>query len=143
VIFPDANLLLYAEDSSSPRHEQAKKWWDQCLSGTGAVSLGWPVINAFLRIATNPRIYERPLSRAEAVERVSGWLAQDCVRIVQPTEYHWQIFKRQMDEAGALGNLMADAHLAAMAIEHACTLYSTDTDFAKFPSLKWVNPLAG
>ncbi len=142
MIFPDANLLLYAEDSMSSHHKVAQVWWDACLSGTESVCLGWPVINAFLRISTNPRLYDRPLTRNEAVDRVSSWLGQECVRVVLPTEFHWEIFRNQMEEAGAAGNLVSDAHLAALAIEHACTMYSSDTDFAKFPSLKWVNPLS-
>lgn len=141
MIVPDANLLLYAEDSLSRHHENARIWWDGVLSGADRVNLCWPVINAFLRIASNGRIHEQPLLMEEAVEKVSGWLNQPCVRVVGPTEFHWGIFQRQMTEASALANLVPDAHLAALAIEHSSTLYSTDRDFARFPSLKWINPI--
>jgi len=141
LIFPDANLLLYAEDAISPHHEAARNWWDACLSGTESVNLCWPVLNAYLRIATNQRLHERPLTMDEAIQRVESWLDQPCVRLVSPTEAHWEIFQTQIRESSATGNLVSDAHLAALAIEHASVLYSTDRDFARFPSLKWKNPI--
>lgn len=142
MILPDANLLLYAEDTLSNHHEVARTWWDEQLSGTDAVCLCWPVVNAFIRIATNPRLQTRPLTLTEAVSRTSSWFAQPCVRVVVPTEFHWEIFRNQLTDSAAQGNLVSDAHLAALAIEHSCILYSSDRDFARFPSLKWVNPLA-
>ena len=143
MIFPDANLLLYAEDSLSLEHEPARRWWDACLSGSEPVLLSWPVINAFIRIATNPRLHERPLTLKEATDRVESWLQQPFVRVVSPTEFHWKIYQIQLRESAALGNLVSDAHLAALAIEHGATLFSTDRDFARFPSLKWRTPLEG
>ena len=141
MIFPDANLLLYAEDTCSAHHEKAREWWDGCLSGEESVNLCWPVLNAYLRIATNPRLQESPLLMYEAIQRVESWLEQPCVRLVGPTDVHWEIFQTQIHEASATGNLVTDAHLAAQAMEHASVLYSTDRDFARFPNLKWVNPL--
>jgi len=141
MILVDANLLLYAEDSLSEHHEAARSWWDAQLSGVSHVALSWPVILAFVRIATNPRIHQRPLSVAEACERVQSWFDQPCLRLIQPTENHWPILQRAFCNAKATGNLVTDAHLAALAIEHNCSLCSTDTDFAKFPGLKWRNPL--
>ena len=141
MILPDANLLLYAEDSLSRDHEKSRRWWDEVLSGSDTVNLCWPVINAFIRIATNARLHERPLLLEEAVARVSSWMEQPCVRVIGPTELHWTIFQKQMRESAATANLVSDAHLAALAIEHASTLYSTDRDFARFPSLKWKNPV--
>lgn len=141
MIFPDANLLLYAEDSLSMQHDAVRVWWDAVLSGTAQVNLSWPVINAFIRISTNPRIHEQPLLVEEAAMRVNSWLDQPCVSVVGPTEFHWGIFQTQIKEAGASGNLIADAHLASLAIEHGCILYSTDKDFARFPSLRWINPI--
>lgn len=141
MIFPDANLLLYAEDSLSIQHNAVCVWWDAVLSGTAQVNLSWPVINAFIRISTNPRIHEQPLLVEEAIMRVNSWLDQPCVSVVGPTEFHWGIFQTQIKEAGASGNLIADAHLASLAIEHGCILYSTDKDFARFPSLRWINPV--
>jgi uncharacterized protein len=141
MIFPDANLLLYAEDSLSKHHNSARQWWDATLSSSTPVHLSWPVLNAFLRIATNLRLYERPLTPEEAMAKVNSWLEQPCVRVVMPTEKHWVIFQKQLADSGATGNLVSDAHLAALAIEHGSTLYSTDTDFSRFPELQWINPL--
>jgi len=138
----DASLLLYAEDSSSLQHEGARRWWDEQLSGSEPVCLCWPVLSAFLRITTNPRILAAPLTRKEAAARVQSWLAQPCARIIQPTGDHWRIFQEVMEEGRATANLIPDAHLGALAREHACTLYSFDLDFARFPSVKWKNPLA-
>lgn len=141
MIFPDANLLLYAEDSLSRHHHAAREWWDDTLSGNRPVHLCWPVLNAFIRIATNPRLHQRPLTAAEAIERVDSWLAQPCVQLVSPSENHWVHFQQQIRQSGSTGNLVSDAHLAALVLEHGSTLYSSDQDFARFPGLPWINPL--
>lgn len=143
MILPDANLLLYAENTLSEHHAAARSWWDACLSGTDWVCLCWPVMNAFIRIGTNPRLHKRPLTAEEAISRVESWLKQPFVKIILPTDSHWDIFQTQIREASVTGNLVSDAQLAALAIEYSCTLYSSDRDFARFPSLKWRNPLAG
>jgi toxin-antitoxin system PIN domain toxin len=141
VILVDTNLLLYAEDSLSPCHAKARPWWDEQLSGKSPVCMCWSVISAFLRIATNHRIYARPLTLAEATARVQSWLDQPCVRIVGPTENHWTLFREMLHAGGATANLVADAHLAALAVAHGCRLCSTDADFRRFPKLDWCNPL--
>jgi uncharacterized protein len=141
VILVDANLLLYAEDSLSEHHEAARAWWDEQLSGTVPVCLSWPVLKAFIRIGTNARLHQRPLTLKEACERVQSWLDQPCVRLIQPTEEHWKIFQRMLKEGNATGNLVSDAHLAALAVEHNCALQSTDNDFARFKNLKWNDPV--
>lgn len=141
MILVDANLLLYAEDSLSESHERARNWWDARLSGSDAVGLCWPVLTAFVRVATNVRLHQRPLTLKEAIDRVQSWLDQPPVRIVAPTERHWEIFQRMLRSGNATGNLVTDAHLAALAIEHNCVLYSSDADFARFRGLKWNNPL--
>ena len=141
MILVDANLLLYAEDSLSEHHEAARRWWDERLSGATPVCLCWPVLKAFIRIATNPRLHQRPLTLKEACERVQTWFEQPCVRLIQPTELHWSLFQKMLKDGHAVGNLVSDAHLAALAVEHNCVLQSTDTDFARFPGLKWENPI--
>lgn len=143
MILVDANLLLYAEDSLSEHHEAARTWWDGQLSGSEPVGLCWPVLNAFIRIGTNPRLHQRPLMLKEVIERVQSWLDQPCVRILQPTDQHWRIFQQMLQSGKAVGNLVSDAHLAALAAEHNAVLYSTDADFSRFRGLKWRNPLAG
>ena len=141
MILVDANLLLYAEDSLSEHHEAARAWWDKRLSGSRLVCLCWPVVTAFIRVGTNARLHQRPLTLKEAMERVQSWLDQPCVRIIQTSDLHWAIFQRMLREADATANLVSDAHLAALAVEHNCELQSTDRDFARFPGLKWTNPI--
>ena len=141
MILVDANLLLYAEDSHSPHHSRARSWWDGHLSGADPVGLCWLVINAFIRIGTNPRVFEHPLSLDQAISRVQSWIGQPCTRLILPTERHWVVFQEMLTAGQASANLVPDAHLAALAIEHGCELYSSDSDFSRFPRLKWRNPL--
>jgi toxin-antitoxin system PIN domain toxin len=141
LILVDTNILLYAEDSLSARHDAARLWWDAQLSGAAPVCLCWPVLTAFIRIATNARLHQRPLTLNEAVDRVQSWLEQPCVRLITPSEKHWDILQKMLGGGNASGNLVSDAHLAALAVEHNCELYSTDADFARFPGLNWRNPL--
>ena len=143
MILVDANLLLYAEDSLSEHHEAARAWWDARLSGTPVVCLCWPVVQAFIRIGTNPRLHQRPLTLKGSCDRVRSWFEQPCVRLIHPTDRHWALFQRLLKEGDAVGNLVSDAHLEALAVEHGCVLHSTDRDFARFPGLKWENPIAG
>ena len=142
MILVDANLLLYAEDSLSEHHETARNWWDTQLSGSDAVALCWPVLTAFIRIGTNARLHKRPLTLKEAIERVQSWIDQPCVRIIQASEQHWELFQKMLRVGNATANLVSDARLAALAVEHNCVLHSTDTDFARFRGLKWKNPIA-
>ena len=142
MILVDANILLYAEDSLSEHHETARIWWDSQLSGSDPVGLCWPVLGAFIRIGTNARLHQHPLTLKEAVERVQSWLNQPCVHLVLPTDQHWPCFQRMLRSGNAVGNLVSDAHLAALAVEHNCVLQSTDSDFSRFRGLKWKNPLA-
>lgn len=141
MILVDANLLLYAEDSIAAQHDVAREWWDKQLSGADLVGLCWPVLTAFIRISTNPRLHRRPLTIKETVERVQSWLDQPCVRLISPTDQHWPIFQKMLRGGNATANLVSDAHLAALAMEHNCELHSSDADFARFPGLKWKNPI--
>jgi hypothetical protein len=141
VILVDANVLLYAEDQQSPHHEMAREWWDAQLSGASPVCLCWTVLGAFIRIGTNPRVFEHPLSLDQALSRVQSWLDQPCTRIIHPTDRHWIVFQKMLIEGQAVANLVTDAHLAALASEHGCELISTDTDFSRFPGVRWKNPL--
>jgi toxin-antitoxin system PIN domain toxin len=141
VILVDANVLLYAEDKLSLQHEASRVWWDAQLSGSSPVCLCWIVISAFIRIASNARVFENPLSVAQAIKRVQSWLDQPCARLIEPTNSHWRVFQQMLTEGQALGNLVTDAYLAALAVQHGCELMSTDADFARFPRLKWSNPL--
>jgi len=142
VILIDANLLLYAYDASSEHHQAARVWLEKTLSAPVPVRLAWVTVLAFLRIGTNRRVFESPLSVSEAVSAVSAWLGQPTVAILEPTEHHWEVLSRLLPSAQAQGPLVMDAHLAALAIEHGATLHTTDRDFARFQGLKAVNPLA-
>jgi toxin-antitoxin system PIN domain toxin len=142
VIVPDVNLLLYAHITGFPRHGESKQWWQDVLSGTEEVGLAAPVIFGFIRIATNPRIFEEPLPVADAIARVKNWFAAPPVRFLSPGQRHFDIVFDLLEGLGTAGNLTTDAQLAALAIEHQAAVYSNDTDFARFSGLRWINPLA-
>ena len=137
----DANLLLYAVDEASPHHERARKWLEDVLSGAEPVGLAWSVLLAVLRLSTQPRIFQHPLDVDEAFGLVDGWLAQPSASVVHPTTRHSDILRALLGPLGTAGNLTTDAHLAALAIEHGAELCSADADFARFPGLRWSNPL--
>ena len=141
MILVDANILLYAEDQLSSRHDAAREWWDAQLSQSSPVCLCWTVLGAFIRIGTNPRVFEHPLSLDQALSRVQSWIDQPCTRIVNPTERHWTVFQNMLREGQAVANLVTDAHLAALAVEYGCELMSTDSDFSRFSGIQWRNPL--
>lgn len=136
------NLLLYAVDMSSPRHRAARRWLEERLSGTETFAFAWAVLLAFVRLTTNPRVFEAPLRSAEALDIVDGWLAHPCSTVVHPTERHAVILRELLEPLGTAGNLTSDAHLAALALEHGAELCSSDSDFSRFAGLRWVDPLA-
>jgi len=142
VILVDANLLLYAANRGAPEHGQARAWLDERLNGTVPVGLPWPSLLAFVRLASNPAILRRPVSTADAWRQVDEWLACESAWTPLPGDTHRGIVGRLLEAAWMTSRLVPDAHLAALAIEHGLTLYSTDGDFARFPGLKWENPLA-
>ena len=141
MILLDANLLIYAWDQSSPHHWQAAPWLDQQLNGIERIGIPWVSSMSFLRLVTNPRIFPNAESVARAWQQVQDWLACPGVWIPQAGDRHQQILDRMLSVVGSGGNLVPDAHLAAIAIEHGLTLCSTDGDFARFPGLRWANPL--
>lgn len=142
MILPDLNILLYAYDADTPFHQAAKLWLEESLSGSETVALSWHTIVGFLRIGTNPRVFKVPLTIAEAIEIVEEWLACPSVKIALPTMRHWEILQDMLITGQAAGNLISDAHLAALAIEKGAVLVTTDKDFARFGNrLKIVNPL--
>jgi toxin-antitoxin system PIN domain toxin len=137
----DVNLLLYAVDESSPRHESARRWLEETLSGSETFAFSWSVLLAFLRLGTNPRVFESPLAVDTALDLVDSWLGQSCATVIHPTERHSALLRELLGPLGTAGNLTTDAHLAALAVEHGAELCSADADFARFPMLRWVNPL--
>ena len=142
MILVDVNLLVYTWDGGSAFHGGAQEWLDGRLNGHARVGLPWPSLLGFLRVVTNPRVFERPESVARAWKQVEEWLGCANVWIPDPGDRHRQILGRMLEGASGGANLVPDAHLAALAVEHGLTLCSTDGDFARFPELKWANPLA-
>jgi uncharacterized protein len=138
----DANLLLFAIDESSPFNPAAAAWLTGILNGARRVGLPWQVLGAFLRISTHPRAAAHPLSPEEAWRYVDGWLACDTVWMPNPTDRHAEILGELIVSYQLRGNLVSDAQLAALAIEHGLTVCSADTDFARFSEIRWHNPLA-
>ena len=141
MILLDANLLVYAHVDSLPEHEAAGAWLDEQLNGTAGVGLPWPSVLGFVRLVSNPRIFERPLAVAGAWNQVVDWLECPPVWMPLPTDRHREVLGPLLAGTGMRANLVPDAHLAALAIEHGLTLCSTDGDFARFAGLRWENPL--
>jgi uncharacterized protein len=143
MILVDANLLVYAHVTSFTEHKRARAWLDAQLNGRARVGLPWPSLLAFLRLVTNPRVFDRPEPMAKAWEQVSSWLDCETVWIPQPTQRHRELLGSLVGLPGVRANLVPDAHLAALAMEHGLVLCSTDRVFSSFPGLRWQNPLAG
>lgn len=142
MILVDANLLLYAYHPRAEQHAASRAWLEAMLGGPELVRFAWLTLWAFLRISTNPRVFERPLSPSEAGAAISSWLAQPGAGILEPGERHWEILRGLMREGQTVGPLVMDAVVAAIAVEHGATLCTTDRDFTRFPGLKCINPIA-
>ena len=141
MILVNANILIYAHVGSFPQHQAARDWLDQRLNDFPRVGLPWASLLAFLRLVTNPRVFEHAEPIEDAWAQVSMWLACEPVWVPEPTERHAAFLERLLVLPGIYGNLVPDAHLAALAMEHGLTLCSADADFARFPGLAWQNPL--
>ncbi|MBS2021527.1 MAG: type II toxin-antitoxin system VapC family toxin [Deltaproteobacteria bacterium] len=138
----DLNLLLHAVNDASDQHRAARRWLDRVLGSSETIGIPWVVLLGFLRLATNKHVFTKPLTVAQALDIVQGWLDHPQVRAISPGDDHWTILEPLLTKANASGNLTTDAHLAALAIEHGCELCTTDGDFARFSGLRWRNPLA-
>jgi toxin-antitoxin system PIN domain toxin len=141
MILVDANLLLYAYDSTAPEHRKARRWLEDVLAEPEPVLLPWQSIHAFLRIATNPRAWRTPLTIEEARAIVDEWLSLPNVLTPSAGERHWEILREFLSDSQCHGPLVTDAVLAALAVEHGATLCTNDRDFTRFPKLRFVNPL--
>ncbi len=141
MIIPDVNLLVYAYDSKSPWHTQAAAWWSSCLSGSGSIGLCWVVALGFLRLWTNPKVFENPMSMDQAIGHVESWLQRPMVRIVHPGPKHAELVFDFLRAEGKGGNVITDAHIATIALEVRGVVHTTDTDFWRFRGVKCVNPL--
>jgi toxin-antitoxin system PIN domain toxin len=142
MILVDANLLVYAANTAASEHASARSWLDECLNGVMRVGVPWPSMLAFVRLVSNPLIMRNPVSPADAWRQIEQWLACKSAWIPVPGEAHQTILASFLQQPWITSRLVPDAHLAALAIEHGLTCCSTDGDFARFPGLKWENPLA-
>jgi toxin-antitoxin system PIN domain toxin len=141
MILVDVNLLIYATFTNVKQHKATREWLESQLNGSTRVGLPWACLLGYLRIATNPRAYSGFIKMGDALKQVEHWLACELVWIPEPTEHHANILGGLLAQQGVHGNLVSDAHLAALAIEHGLTLCSSDGDFARFRELKWLDPL--
>jgi uncharacterized protein len=142
VIVLDANILLYAYDSSSVNHLAAREWIESILSQGEPVGLPWQSVMAFIRVVTNPRLPGNRFTAEESAQLVDEWIEQPNVRFLGPSDQHWSFLRQTVIEGQARGPLVTDAQLAALTIEFGGVLHTTDRDFARFPGLRWKNPLA-
>lgn len=142
MIVPDVNLLVYAYNTGAPAHRVARRWWEDLLSGEQAIRLPWVVSCGFVRLMTHSTVLLTPLPTGDAVAHVRSWLAQPNVEVLNPGPRHLEYLARVLDQAGTGGNLVTDAHIAAMAMEMQAEVHSNDADFARFSGLRWHNPLA-
>jgi toxin-antitoxin system PIN domain toxin len=140
VILPDVNVLVHAHNADSAVHQQARSWWDACLAGPEGVGLAWVALLGFIRITTNRRIVARPLPVADVTGRIQSWLDLPHIHVAHPSDTHFAKLRTELERLGVAGNLTTDAHLAVLAMERGYVLHSTDTDFSRFPGLRWVNP---
>lgn len=138
----DANILLYAVDEQSLPHDAARRWLEAALNGSRRIGLPWQSLLAFVRIVTHPRALAAPLAPADAWSFVADWLDAPAAWVPQPDRGYRETLRRLVCELDLRGNLVSDAALAALAIEHGLSVVSADSDFARFPGLTWINPLA-
>lgn len=136
----DANVLLYAVNEDAEHHEAARRWLDDALSGESTVGFAWVVLLAFVRLSTNPAIFEHPLALDEAVVRVEAWLGATPAVVLEPGPRHLTRLRELLGSAGAGRNLVTDAHLAALAVEHRATVVTFDRDFERFAEVRVVRP---
>ena len=141
MIVLDANLLIYAYDLDSAHHKKSLSWLEELLSGVEAVGLPWQSVSAFLRVITNRRLPGMRVSLEQAVQVVDEWLQQPNVQVLVPPDQHWSVLRQMILEGRASGPLVSDAEIAAITIEQGAVLHTTDRDFARFPGLRWKNPI--
>jgi toxin-antitoxin system PIN domain toxin len=142
MILPDSNLLLYAHNAGSPLFQEAAKWWVEILNGKEAVGLAESVVMAFIRISTGSRVFREPLTLQEVQRHVARWKTRPLVRILQPMPGHVDRVLKLLEQAGSTaGNLVSDAQLADLALEHGGVVHTNDRDFLRFPGLRWSFPL--
>ena len=140
MVLPDVNVLVYAHREDSAHHAACRPWLEAVINGNESYALSELVLSGFVRVATHPKVFTKPSSLADALEFTEQLLGRPNCVPVAPGHRHWEIFRSLCVEAGAKGNLVPDAYLAAMAIEAGCEWITTDRDFARFKGLRWRHP---
>ena len=142
MIVPDVNLLVYVHNEGTPWHDNARAWWERLLKGTETVGIPWSVSIAFVRLVTDDRVVIPPMPPSEAIEIVEGWFQHAHVIPLNPSPDHLRRLRDSLDTIGSGGSIVPDAHVAALAMEHEAVVHSNDSDFGRFPGLRWHNPLS-
>ena len=138
----DAHVLLYAVNRDATAHEPSRAWLDGALSAAEPVGFAWIVLTAFLRLSTHPGIHPAPLTPEAAIDVAQAWLAQPPAVIVTPSPGHLGSLRSMLHATGSGGNLVNDAHLAALALDYGATVVTYDNDFGRFPGVGWERPTA-
>ena len=141
MIVPDLNLLVYAYNDAAPFHVPALRWWEGLVNGSERIGVPWVVATGFVRVLTHPSVRERPATPMQAVDYVEEWFQFPHVAPLNPGAEHLMLLRRNLAAAGVGANLVTDAHIAALAMEHQGVVHSNDADFGRFPGLRWRNPL--
>ncbi|MYN64410.1 MAG: type II toxin-antitoxin system VapC family toxin [Acidobacteria bacterium] len=141
MIVPDTNLLVYAYNDGAPHHEAARRWWEDLINGAERVGLPWMVSTGFVRLMTHPRVLRSPVSPVDAIAHVRDWFRYAHVSPINAGAEHLTHVQRNLEAAGVGANLVTDAHIAALAMEYQAEVHSNDSDFSRFPGLRWRNPL--
>ncbi len=136
----DANVQLYAVNEDADRHDDSLAWLDGALNGTEVVGFAWLAMLAFLRLSTRVGLFPRPLTTEEGVGQLRDWLTQPQAAVIEPGPRHLDVLSRLLSDLGTGGNLVGDAHLAALSIEHGATIATYDNDFGRFPGVRWERP---
>lgn len=138
----DANVLLYAVNTDAPHHDRSRRFLDDALSGADTVAFAWIALLAFVRLTTKASLFPNPLTVEQAMDRIDAWLSAAPAVVLSPTPDHTSVLRTLLMSIGTGGNLVNDAHLGALAIEHRCTVVSFDNDFGRFPAVRWELPPA-
>ena len=141
MIVPDLNLLVYAYNDGAPRHLSARRWWERLVNGVERIGIPWVVSTGFVRLMTHPKVLVHPATPVQAVDYVREWFQFPHVTPINPGADHLTHLRRSLAAAGVGANLVTDSHIAALAIEYQAEVHSNDSDFGRFPGLRWRNPL--
>lgn len=141
MIIPDTNLLIYATAQTAPDHAKARDWWKRCLNGSEHVGLPWHSLTSYLRIMSSSRARLTPTPIDQLLDVVDSWFESQVVDVIDPRAHHMQAMRSIAEPLGLGGDIMNDVHLAALSIEYGGVIHTADADFARFPGVRWLNPL--